>query len=321
MEERKLYLSREYPTLFSYLTDSLKFGEAAAYQRLAALKALKGQKKTQVVDRLNRGALNLTGLSEAKRFFDQCEKSGKKLSLKERSKILDGIEGKGKTDRERFFREQIADSQEAKGNHPEINPTKRDYQRAIQKEVKKTDIDGTKRISITLTAEAWQKLEQAKGMLGHQLNSNDISELIEKMAEKVIEIKTPKSKRKTKKTSPTETPINSKKIVSDAPILACEVGTSQNSREKKRTRYIPVSVKAAVWERDQGRCRYKDPMTGKVCGSTFKLQYDHLRPFALGGEHSVENLELKCSRHNALAAVAVFGNRKIERFKRNRPQK
>ena len=66
VEERSLYLKRGFDSMFSYLTGSLKFGEAAAYQRMAALKALKGQKKTQVVDRLNRGALNLTALSEAK---------------------------------------------------------------------------------------------------------------------------------------------------------------------------------------------------------------------------------------------------------------
>lgn len=71
-------------------------------------------------------------------------------------------------------------------------------------------------------------------------------------------------------------------------------------REQKRkiTRAIPVELKRKVWKRDNGRCQYQDPITGKRCGSTHKLEFEHAKPWSLGGEHSLENLWILCRSHN-----------------------
>ncbi|HSN13082.1 MAG TPA: HNH endonuclease, partial [Anaeromyxobacteraceae bacterium] len=51
---------------------------------------------------------------------------------------------------------------------------------------------------------------------------------------------------------------------------------------KTRRDEIPASVKRAVWIRDQGRCQY--PLeSGEICGSTYRLEFDHIQPQALGG--------------------------------------
>jgi 5-methylcytosine-specific restriction endonuclease McrA len=47
---------------------------------------------------------------------------------------------------------------------------------------------------------------------------------------------------------------------------------------------------------------------GELCGSTHRLQFDHVRPVALGGESTVTNLRLACAAHNLLAARRVFGD-------------
>ena len=52
----------------------------------------------------------------------------------------------------------------------------------------------------------------------------------------------------------------------------------------KRT--IPATVKKAVFERDKGRCT--------KCRSTYKLEYDHMMPFSMGGESTVDNLRILC---------------------------
>ena len=53
---------------------------------------------------------------------------------------------------------------------------------------------------------------------------------------------------------------------------------------------------------------------GEVCGSTHRLQFDHIRPVALGGESTAANLRLACAAHNLLAARRVFGDRLMDRY-------
>jgi 5-methylcytosine-specific restriction endonuclease McrA len=69
---------------------------------------------------------------------------------------------------------------------------------------------------------------------------------------------------------------------------------------------IPAEVRRAVWARDGGRCCW--PIDGGgICGSTLRLELDHLVPWAKGGDDSVDNLRVTCARHNALAARREFG--------------
>ncbi len=67
-----------------------------------------------------------------------------------------------------------------------------------------------------------------------------------------------------------------------------------------RSRYIPVAVKREVWRRDQGRCSYVDPHSGRRCGSRYRLEIDHVVPFALGGGAEPENLRVRCGAHHRL---------------------
>lgn len=45
-------------------------------------------------------------------------------------------------------------------------------------------------------------------------------------------------------------------------------------------------------------CQFKDPVTGKVCGSTFNLEIDHRKPRWAGGDHTMDNLQVLCRAHN-----------------------
>jgi 5-methylcytosine-specific restriction endonuclease McrA len=63
----------------------------------------------------------------------------------------------------------------------------------------------------------------------------------------------------------------------------------------KSNRHIPADVKRIVAERDQHRC--------VKCGSQRHLQFDHRRPWALGGDHSVGNIRLLCFHCNQRARI------------------
>ena len=66
-------------------------------------------------------------------------------------------------------------------------------------------------------------------------------------------------------------------------------------------RPIPAAVRRHIWQRDGGRCCYRDPLTGRRCTSSHLLQIDHLLPVAEGGGPEPFNLEVVvlCSPQNA----------------------
>jgi hypothetical protein len=75
---------------------------------------------------------------------------------------------------------------------------------------------------------------------------------------------------------------------------------------RQRGRHIPANVRRAVFERDGGRCSFVDER-GERCRETHCLEFHHRQPFGKQGPHTVENVTLHCSSHNALAAEFDFG--------------
>ena len=77
-------------------------------------------------------------------------------------------------------------------------------------------------------------------------------------------------------------------------------------KDKTHSRYIPRAVRRAVAQRDAYRCAYTSAQ-GRRCDATRGLEFHHRRPFAWGGEATVDGLELRCRGHNDLAACLDFG--------------
>jgi hypothetical protein len=68
-------------------------------------------------------------------------------------------------------------------------------------------------------------------------------------------------------------------------------GTAPGSRD------VPAAVKRVVFVRDLNRCAFvsKD---GHRCVERAFLEFHHVKPFCEGGLPTVENIELRCRRHN-----------------------
>jgi hypothetical protein len=81
-------------------------------------------------------------------------------------------------------------------------------------------------------------------------------------------------------------------------------------------RNIPAAVRREVWLRDCGRCCYADTR-GRRCGATNNVEFHHRAPFALGGRHSPENIELRCAAHNQYQADLDFGRSCMDARRRN----
>lgn len=54
-------------------------------------------------------------------------------------------------------------------------------------------------------------------------------------------------------------------------------------------------------------CTYQDPLTGKVCGSTYMIHVDHIQMRVHGGGNEEENLRPLCAPHNQFMARQSLG--------------
>jgi hypothetical protein len=97
-----------------------------------------------------------------------------------------------------------------------------------------------------------------------------------------------------------------------------KAGAESKSRSKSepmrqpRRRGIPRAVRRAVFDRDKGQCTWR-AADGRQCQAKAFLEFNHRRAFALGGEHTVDNINLLCRAHNQFDAIAVFGEAAVLR--------
>jgi hypothetical protein len=80
---------------------------------------------------------------------------------------------------------------------------------------------------------------------------------------------------------------------------------------------IPAAVSREVWKRAGGRCEWKTD-AGHECGSTVRLELDHIVPRAHGGPSTVENVRVLCRCHHDLMTRRMFGDAWIDRYARRR---
>jgi hypothetical protein len=89
----------------------------------------------------------------------------------------------------------------------------------------------------------------------------------------------------------------------------------KNPRPAKTPGQVTAAVKRAVWLRDDGKCTW--PLdSGGTCGSTTRLEIDHVVPRARCGPSTIDNCRLTCAMHNRLAARQIYGDDWMDRFTR-----
>jgi hypothetical protein len=87
----------------------------------------------------------------------------------------------------------------------------------------------------------------------------------------------------------------------------------QTTPRPSKPDHIRARVRREVWRRDGGRCQWK-LANGEICGCTRHLQLDHVKPLALGGTSTVDNVRILCRSHNLEAARLVLGDAWMDRY-------
>ena len=140
-------------------------------------------------------------------------------------------------------------------------------------------------------------IERARQILRHKYPEGRLEDLIREALETYLDRKDPQRRldMKAAKTS----------AISEGGSGAHERLPTSFLRTWAAGRYIPAKVKSAVWQRDDGRCAWRES-DGTVCGSKDWLEYDHIRAFAKGGRSDdARNVRLLCRVHNTASALAA----------------
>jgi 5-methylcytosine-specific restriction endonuclease McrA len=137
-------------------------------------------------------------------------------------------------------------------------------------------------LQVTIAGSTREKLRYAQELLGHELPSGDVAQVLDRALDALI------GRLEKRKFAATSTP------------------RPRRRRASKGKRHVPADVKRAVWERDGGRCTYVSEK-GQRCPARTRLEFDHIDPVARGGEATVEHMRLRCRAHNQYEAERTFG--------------
>jgi hypothetical protein len=134
-------------------------------------------------------------------------------------------------------------------------------------------------VRFTASAETCAKLKRAQDLLRHAVPSGDTAVIVDRALTLLV------ADLERKKFSATERP----------------------RRRRTSDPHIPTAeVKRAVSRRDANRCAFvsKD---GRRCEERGFLEFHHVVPAAMGGEFTVENIQLRCRAHNGYEADLFYG--------------
>ena len=160
------------------------------------------------------------------------------------------------------------------------------------------------RVQLTMGKESHDKLRRLQDLLRREIPRGDAGLIFERALDLLLE-KVEKAKLGVPSkaaATPKAAPSRSIRPETDSPAAP----------PARRSRYRPRYVDRAAWTRDEGQCGFVSK-EGRRCTERAFLEFHHIQPFALGGPATVENISLRCRRHNQYEAELVFGPRRGRR--------
>jgi hypothetical protein len=148
------------------------------------------------------------------------------------------------------------------------------------------------RVQFTIDKESHEKLRRVQALLRREIPNGDPGAIFDRALTLLLE-KVERTKRGAAK-KPRPRPIRP--------------GTDSLRTPIVPSRDLPRHVQRAVCQRDGDQCAFVSG-DGHRCTERTFLEFHHILPHAKGGLATVENISLRCRRHNQYEAELVFGTR------------
>jgi hypothetical protein len=297
LDTRDVHLRAGHGSLFAYCREVLALSEQEAYNRIAVARA--ARRFPVVLEMLEGGALNLTTVKLLAPY----------LTADNHRHVLDSARGKNKLQVEelaaRLWPRPDAPSAVRKlpaprpmapqpVAQPPSLPTPLDTApgappalQALPAPPSRPTAEVTAlspdryRIQVTIGGDTLEKLRLAKDLLRHAVPSGDEAAILDRALTALLADLAQRKFAAAERPRPSD-------------------GTRPGSR------HVPAEVKRAVWLRDLGRCAFVGT-NGRRCAERGFLEFHHLHPYALGGEATVRNIQLRCRAHNDYESRVCFG--------------
>jgi hypothetical protein len=265
---RMLYAAKAYSSLFEYIVRELGMSEPAAAERVNTIRLMRAV--PAVKTHLEAGRLSLTTAAQIQRFVKAEEKvSEEKLNSSEKIAVIDACLGSSKREVEKILLGQ--QSEAAKINTSE--------------KIKSITFDRTE-LKFTVNENTLQKIEQIKSLTGESSLETLFDRGLDLL---IVQEQKKRGREKAGKNFASEQTLTS---AVDSHEIKRENKTqpAELTEKQKNSRFIPIELKRFVFARSKGRCEFVEARTGNRCESRFRLQIDHVFPFALGGKTEASNL-------------------------------
>ena len=140
-------------------------------------------------------------------------------------------------------------------------------------------------LQVTIGEETRSKLLRAQALLRHQVPSGDLSEVLDRALDALLEKVEARKFGKVKK--------------------------PRAAKASRSRRYVPREARRQAVDRDGARCSFVAE-DGRRCEETGFLELDHVVPVALGGTSTVEGVRVLCAAHNRYEAERLLGREVVE---------
>jgi 5-methylcytosine-specific restriction endonuclease McrA len=303
IDRRKLYLEHAFPSMFAFCTERFHMSEAVAARRIRAGRATR--RFPCILGMVARGELHLSGLHQlAAHLTEDNHKEvlqrAKHRSMREIEKLIAEISPKPDVPssirtlpfRKVESRLPIETAPQSPSTPQPSSPAPvpaRSSSRPVPLAPRRY------KLQVTIGQETRDKLSELQALLSHQIPDGDPARILDQALDALL------TATKKRKAAVTEKPRPTRK------------------KSETKTRAIPARTRREVFERDEGRCTFVD-VEGRTCASTWQVEFHHRIPYASGGTHDTDNIELRCRAHNQYEADLEFGARFMAARRRSAPR-
>jgi len=288
IDARRLYLAQGSSSLFVYCTRALHLSEHAAYGRIEAARV--ARRFPVALEMLTRGDLTLTTVCLLASHLTDSNHLDLLARARHRSKReVEAIVAQVRShpdvpaavrklperrEANALALETVVRTEPAAPRTPAPPPVSARPTAAV------TPLAPSRyKLQLTIDGATQEKLYPARDLMRHAVPSGDLATILNRALDALLK------DLERRKSGAAARPHPAHHAASDS-------------------RHIPAAVRRAVWARDGGQCAFRG--SGGSCGETAFVEFHHLRPFAAGGDATIDNIELRCRAHNQYEADLFF---------------